>query len=113
LLYHTKIETETETITRIRSVPLPLPKGAAMPEWLLQLAANIAGKTVNDREESVSVPRSSLSLESVRRELASLPSDAPYVEWGRWMLDDRADRPIAPGFTITPAEAEELAERAP
>jgi len=33
---------------------------------------------------------------------ASLPSDAPYAEWGRWILDDRAERPIAPGFTITP-----------
>ena len=31
-------------------------------------------------------------------------------EWGRWFLADRATCPIAPGFTITPAEAEKLAK---
>jgi len=48
-------------------------------------------------------------IDNVRRELAALPDDAPFVEWGRWILDDREDRSIAPGFTITPAEADALA----
>lgn len=39
-----------------------------------------------------------------------LPDDSPYVEWGRWFLADRATRSVAPGFTITPAEAEKLAK---
>ena len=29
---------------------------------------------------------------------------------GRWFLSDRATRSIAPGFTITPAEAAQLAK---
>ena len=37
-------------------------------------------------------------LEQLRAELAALPDDAPYAEWGRWILADRATRPIAPGF---------------
>ena len=40
---------------------------------------------------------------------AALPADAPFAEWGRWFLADRATRSIAPAFTITPAETEKLA----
>ena len=49
-------------------------------------------------------------IADIRRTLAALPDDSPYVEWGRWFLSDRATRSIAPGFTITPAEAQKLAE---
>jgi len=49
-------------------------------------------------------------IADLRRTLADLDDDAPYVEWGRWFLDDRATRSVAPGFTITPAEAEKLAK---
>ena len=38
------------------------------------------------------------------------PDNAPYVEWGRWLLADRATRPIAPGLKITAAEAEKQAK---
>ena len=48
------------------------------------------------------------SFNAIRRELAALPDDAPYVEWGRWLLADRTTRSIAPGFTITPAEVATL-----
>jgi hypothetical protein len=33
----------------------------------------------------------------------------PLADRGRWFLADRATRSIAPGFTITPADADELA----
>ncbi len=49
-------------------------------------------------------------IADLRRTLADLPDDAPCVEWGRWFLADRATRSIAPGFTITPADAEKLAQ---
>ena len=32
------------------------------------------------------------------------------MEWGAWFLSDRATRSVAPGFTITPAETEKLAD---
>jgi serine/threonine protein kinase/WD40 repeat protein len=83
---------------------------AAAPEWLLQLATLCAQKTINDAGECVETPEAMAQFDDVRRALAASPGDAPFVEWGRWILDDRADRPIAPGFTITPAEAERLAE---
>ncbi len=49
-------------------------------------------------------------IADLRRTLADLPDDAPCVEWGRWFLADRATRSIAPGFTITPADAEKHAD---
>ena len=97
-------------MVHIRTVPPPLPNGQATPEWLLRLALAIAGRSINDAEECVSDPGLFAQIEDVRRQLAALPADAPYAEWGRWILDDRAERPIAPGFTITPAEADKLAK---
>ena len=49
-------------------------------------------------------------IAAIRRTLADLDDDAPYVEWGRWFLSDRATRSVAPGFTITPAEAKKHAD---
>lgn len=51
-------------------------------------------------------------LDQLRAELAVLPKDAPYAEWGRWILADRATRPIAPGFTVTAAELKKRREEA-
>ena len=87
------------------SVP---PEGGA-PEWLLKLATICAGKTINDDGQSVDVSGVLAQLDDVRRQLDILPDHAPFVEWGRWVLNDRADRSIAPGFTITPASADKLA----
>ncbi|MEO7411807.1 MAG: WD40 repeat domain-containing protein, partial [Opitutaceae bacterium] len=91
------------------SLPPPANKGAAVPEWLLQLATLSASKIVDEHGELVDDPAAFSRADALRREIAALPADSPFAEWGRWILDDRPDRPIAPGFTITPAEADKLA----
>ncbi len=72
-----------------------------------------ASVTIIVRSESL--PRQSLSgsgsgrtpttiSDSERRllRLATLPDDAPYVEWGRWFLSGGATRPNCPGVSLTP-----------
>jgi len=89
---------------------VPSPAGnAPVPDWLLDLAMICAGKRLTDDGRLESAADSVGRIDDVRRTLAERPDDAPYVEWGRWFLADRATRSIAPGFTITPAEAEKLA----
>jgi WD40 repeat protein len=92
----------------ILSIPPSLPAGTPIPPWLLQLATICGSKRVNEAGQCVDAPEVVAQIGDVRRQLAALPDDAPYVEWGRWMFDDSATRPIAPGFTITPAEADTL-----
>ena len=79
------------------------------PDWLLQLATIYAGKRIDESGRCVDATASLAALESVRRTIGTLPPDAPFVEWGRWILDSSRARPIAPGFTITPDEADQLA----
>jgi serine/threonine protein kinase/WD40 repeat protein len=93
----------------IVSVPPPLPTGTPNPPWLLELASICATKKINDAEQSVDAPEVLEKIEDVRRQLAVLPDDAPYVVWGRWLLDDSPKRSIAPGFTITSAEVDKPA----
>ena len=90
------------------SVP-PAGGDVPVPEWLLQLATIYAGKRIDDAGKCVDAPVAAARLDELRRELVALPRDAPFTDWGRWILDDQPDRPIAPGFTITPAEADQLA----
>jgi tetratricopeptide (TPR) repeat protein len=54
-------------------------------------------------------------MDDIRREIEALPAEAPFVEWARWFLSESPNRSIAPGFTVTPADAKTLAEamRAP
>jgi serine/threonine protein kinase/WD40 repeat protein len=94
--------------TCILSIPPSLPAGTPIPPWLLQLASISATKKINDAGQCVDAPEVVAQIGEVRRQLAALPDDAPYVAWGRWMLDDSPTRSIAPGFTITPAEADKL-----
>jgi WD40 repeat protein len=81
------------------------------PDWLLRLAAAHAGGEVDRRSVFRELPFDPTVFATIRRELAAMPENAPYVEWGRWFLADRASRPIAPGFQVTRAELERL--RAP
>lgn len=80
-------------------------------EWLLQLATICAQRRINDAGQCVDAPEITAQIDAVRRSLAALPEDAPFCQWGRWILDDRAERPIAPEFTITSAEADALARQ--
>ena len=93
---------------RIWSLPPALRDGTPPPEWLLQLATACAGKMVNDQGQLADLTDTATRLETVRAQLAALPDDAPLVDWGRWILNEREDRSIAPGFTMTPTEAEAL-----
>jgi WD40 repeat protein len=83
-------------------------RGAPAPEWLLRLATICAGKRVTADGVLTDASDEVAKIGEVRREIASLPADAPFAEWGKWFFADRATRSIAPGFTITPAEAERL-----
>jgi hypothetical protein len=91
------------------SVPPRLSDGGTIPEWLLQLGTVCATKVVNDAGQLVDVTDVYAQHDAVRHALVALPADAPFAEWGRWILDERSNRPIAPGFTITQAEAKALA----
>jgi hypothetical protein len=71
---------------------------------------HLRGKNAERRRPVRDRHRSLGKIAGLRQTLADLPDDAPYVEWGRWFLSDRATRSVGPGFTITPAEAEKLAD---
>jgi hypothetical protein len=49
-------------------------------------------------------------FDDLRREIAALPDTAPYATWAKWFLSTAPARSIAPGFTITPADAKKLAD---
>ena len=105
------VRTETtNNVYHLWSVPPPPRGGEKTPEWLLDLAAICAGKTLNEDGQFVTATDAFGKIADLRQTLADLPDDAPYVEWGRWFLSDRATRSVAPGFTITTAEAEKLAK---
>ncbi|MBI5771025.1 MAG: hypothetical protein HZA93_24830 [Verrucomicrobia bacterium] len=83
--------------------PTPPEAGdAPVPDWLLDLATHCAGRVLTDTGHFAAFGPSVPQLGELRSAVAALPDDAPYAEWGRWLLADRATRPIAPGFTITP-----------
>ncbi|MEO5961641.1 MAG: hypothetical protein ABIZ49_02190 [Opitutaceae bacterium] len=90
--------------------PVPPAGDAPVPEWLRDLATICAGRRLSDEGRMEPATDVAERIAAVRRTLAELPDDAPYVEWGRWLIADPATRSIAPGFTITPAEAETLAK---
>jgi hypothetical protein len=94
----------------IWSLPPSAEPGAAVPEWLLDLAGVCASRVVDADDRFSDAPDAMGRLGAVRRTLAALPGDAPYAEWGRWFLSEDPERPIAPGFSITPAGARRLRE---
>ncbi len=88
----------------------PVSNGQPLPDWLLRIATAVAGGELDANGQLQDRVIGAEIFEQTRADLAALPPDAPYAEWGRWLLADRATRSIAPGFTITPAEAEKLAK---
>jgi WD40 repeat protein len=92
---------------RLWSVP-PSGGNRRTPEWLLTLATLCAGHRITDEGKLVDATESLAKIEEVQRALAEAPANDPYAEWARWILSESTSRPIAPGFTITPAEAKKL-----
>ncbi|MEN9632720.1 MAG: hypothetical protein RL077_1124 [Verrucomicrobiota bacterium] len=86
----------------------PEGRGVRTPEWLLQLATICTGQRMNAEGKMVIAAEAMATLDDVRREVAALPASDPYAEWARWFLSASPARSIAPGFTITPAEAQKL-----
>jgi len=86
--------------------PVPPSSDAPAPPWLLRLATLVAGGEIDHRGLLQEQTFDADAFDAIRAELAALPKDAPYAEWGRWILADRATRLIGPGFTVTAAEME-------
>ncbi len=90
--------------------PLPTcPAGACTPQWLLRLAENLAGGEIDSRAIFRVRPVDRQVFDEIREQLSAAPDDAPFVEWGRWFLADRATRPVGPGMKLTAEEARKLA----
>jgi WD40 repeat protein/serine/threonine protein kinase len=86
--------------------PVPPPsRHLPAPEWLLRLATAIAGGEIDENAVFREHAPETTTLQDIRQELARLPTDALYAEWGRWFLADRTTRPIGPGFKVTATEA--------
>lgn len=79
------------------------------PCWL-ELATVCAGRRLNESAKFVSTLDEFDRFDDLRREIAALPDTAPYATWAKWFLSTDAARSIAPGFTITPADAKKLAD---
>jgi WD40 repeat protein len=91
-------------LVRVWSVP-PAGRGVRTPDWLLTLATICAGRRLTDEGKLVDATLTLGKIEDVQRALAAAPADDPYAEWGRWILSDSPTRSIAPGFSLTAAQA--------
>jgi hypothetical protein len=97
-------------LTTFHVWPVPPHAGdSPAPEWLLRLATMWARKRIDDAGRCVDAPEAIDEFEHVRREVLRLPATDPFAEWGRWLVEARADRSIAPGLAMTAAQAEEIA----
>lgn len=96
-----------DSTQRIWAVP-PRANGRPTPEWLLTLATICAGQQLSDNGEVTAAAEDFATLDEIRRTIQTLPASDPFAAWGQWIVSDDPNRPIAPGFTITPAEAEKL-----
>jgi hypothetical protein len=76
----------------------------------VRLVTACAGRRLNESAKLESTRDEFDRFDEVRREIAALPDDAPYATWAKWFLSTDPARSIAPGFTITPADAEKLAK---
>lgn len=99
------------TLQYVRIFAAPPPEATTRtPEWLLTLATICAGHRLDDEGKLINAIDELGKIETVQRALAAAPRDDPHAEWARWFLSDDPKRSIAPGFTITPAEAKKLRE---
>jgi len=99
--------TGSDASQRLWAVP-PSAPGRTAPDWLLTLATAAAGQRLTDDGELVAATEEMARLEELRRTIVALPASDPFAEWAQWIVSDDPNRPIAPGFKITPAEAKAL-----
>ena len=97
---------------RVFAAPPPDTIGRT-PDWLLTLALICGGQRFDESGKLVSAIDELAKIDDVQRALAAAPADDIHAQWARWFLSDDPNRSIAPGFTITPAEAKKLREAVP
>ena len=85
-------------------------RGARTPKWLLQVATIAAGRKLTADGKFVPAVEEFALMEEIQREIAAQPATDAYAAWAKWFLSIDAARSIAPGFTITPADAKKLAD---
>ena len=85
-------------------------RGARTPKWLLQVATIAAGRKLTADGKFVPAVEEFALMEEIQREIAAQPATDAYATWAKWFLSIDAARSIAPGFTITPADAKKLAD---
>jgi eukaryotic-like serine/threonine-protein kinase len=74
----------------------PLDLRVPVPGWLQRLAAATAGGTLDRFAAFRHQPVDEDTFKTIRAELEALPVNAPFSDWGRWILADPARRPAAP-----------------
>jgi len=107
------LRTETVPDDQFHFWPVPpsLPTNVETPRWLIDLASLWAGRRTSANDNGGSRTEETEKVEQLRREIGNLADDAPFADWGRWLIADRSARSIAPGFSISPGDAARLAEK--
>lgn len=83
--------------TTVRVWPV-LDPPVPVPNWLPMLAEQIGGERINERGAIVSTD--GRELRQIRKNLSRWDDEAFYIRWGKWLLADRADRPLFPGSVV-------------
>jgi hypothetical protein len=102
------LKVQNEKHIYVWAVPPPLPEGMAPSDWLLELGTLCASLAVNEAGHLIPALEAAANVEHLRYQITALPANTPLADWARWVLDERPSRPIAPGFTVTEAEAKRL-----
>ena len=71
------------------------------PPWFPRLTEAVAGRRLNIRGVIENVPNQYEELQALRRMLARMSPKDPWVQFGRWVLADRATRTISPFSDVT------------
>ena len=73
------------------------PTRARFPDWLFQLSEALSGQVLNQQGILEPTRLSCLdTINQIRQKLNQTADDDDWVIWGRWLLADRATRPISP-----------------
>ena len=78
------------------------PPSSGAPAWLVLLAEAIGGEIVDNQGviQPTKLDRAQ-TLKQLRKMLALEDDGDPWVQWGRWLLADRATRTVSPLSTLS------------